>query len=124
MTKLLFGFTLLTLSTTAYAGDSAWLSCKSKNLVLNVFEHRSENPFNRETDLTMIYGGRILVGGLGDGANDNLVALLKGSETETASVAVSIDYIKNQVKLEGMLVLEGTKFDISQNLKCSRMEQL
>ena len=121
MKALILTLSLITISTAAHAGDSAWLSCKSKNLVVNVFEHRGANIYNRDTDFTVTYGGHVLSGTI---TNPATVLVLEGSASDSMSAAIRVNYVKNQVSIKGDLDVNGTTIKVSQKMTCTRMESL
>ncbi|AZZ37351.1 hypothetical protein CIK05_11300 [Bdellovibrio sp. qaytius] len=115
------------------AADSTWLVCSDKTLALSVFEHRSDDGENRETNLTLIKGihnffETLLTNDPSDtpDANGFQSVWISGTpeNSEFFSGKIKIDYVTKKVSLVGDLYFDGS--DIATKIKtvlnCKEMQ--
>jgi hypothetical protein len=114
---------LVLLSSSAFARDSQWSLCKTstmiyeekETLLLNRYEHRSNDGMGRTTDLTLIFGGHLLTGAFDSTEVDTGAVTLS---SETSSFTGTILLKNNAVQLRGTLSLDGAETPLASNFRC------
>ena len=122
-------FLMLTFSlSSAFAHDSSWGLCKTKNielfgeknaLAINVFEHRNAKGDGRATDLTMLFGNWSLVGSADTTSNDTAKVALKGKNSNfTGTVSFIYDDSSFEVEIKGTLKLGKLTTPVNSIILC------
>lgn len=113
MKQVLFFFLTLGTVYPAFAGDSTWLVCNSKSLLVSAFEHRT-GADTRQTDVVLLYGGHLAKGVLREGSNK----VTFNSTTMNFAGEMAINFVNNKMALKGVLDIQGQRFDIAEPFKC------
>lgn len=122
MKAIVLGLTVI-LSSSAFARDSEWSICKTstmiyeekETLLLNRYEHRSDDGMGRTTDLTLIFGGHLLTGAFDSTEVDTGAVTLK---SETSSFTGTVLLKSNSVQLKGTLNLNGAETPLASSFRC------
>lgn len=125
MKKALLLFLCSGFLNTAFAKDSTWNLCvgdvtifeEKVKLVVNVYEHRN-GADGRQTELTMIYGGHVLLGSFDNTDVDQAVVTLKNEHSFYQGL-VAVDYAKNTLTLRGKISLNELESPLSAKFKCT-----
>lgn len=98
--------------------DSSWYLCSSNSIVINYFEHRTED--GRAADITLIFGGWNLEGSIID-AEDGAIKLISSEKTGsfTGEIKADFKYLKETMTIQGTLNLHGSANKVSQVLTCA-----
>ncbi|MEK2690854.1 hypothetical protein [Bdellovibrio sp. GT3] len=103
-------------------GDSMWQICQDDTLVVNLYEHRAEveaTPTgaiqHRTTNITMIYGGWVLIGELRDASTGNVTL-----RHTNGSYSGMVSIISNgRLTLTGTLKLAGYEEQLNMTMLCA-----
>lgn len=126
--KALLMILSLSFMSSAFAKDSDWKLCvgdvvlyeETVKLVVNLYEHRNAEG-GRSTDLTLIYGGNVLVGGFNSTESDEGPVTLK-NENSFFRGSAKVSYENETLTLLGRLSLFGSVTPLKANLKCKTLQ--
>ncbi len=127
MKKALFLILCSGFLNTAFAKDSTWNLCvgdvtifeEKVKLVVNVYEHRN-GAEGRQTELTMIYGGHVLLGAFDNTEADQALVNLKNEYSFYQGLA-AVDYSKNTLTLRGKISLNESESPLSAKFRCTNL---
>jgi hypothetical protein len=113
------------------AKDSLWLLCDNGKMALNLHEHRA--GLGRAISFSLLFGGYTLTGDLIN-ANQSIdqktsevtdygKVVLRGNPKYPSNFKgeIAVNYTKEVVSLNGVLNLQGERFNIKYQLQCKEL---